>query len=283
MVDGMSGESHGGPRLSPGGQQFRSDDGSADAAVVAALAAYAAGEGSERAALTALAASRLLVPVVAMLGETDDTGADGLQGHAAGTACTDSTASTASTAEKDSEMALPTLIGHDGRAAIIAFTSLETLSRWRPDARPIPAEADRVWRAAIADECAVVIDVAGPVPLAVEGARLAALADGQPVPQPYEDPDIRAEIQKVIAAEPVISGVRLAPGNAIGNAIGNAPGNAIGNGGDSALMSDLSVELLTTPDAPGWEQAIRRVAEQISVRLARRLTRGIEISAASAG
>jgi len=234
-----------GPRLSPGGQQFRGDNGSADAGVAAALAAYAAGEGSERAALTALAASRLLVPVVAMLGETDERGA-----------------------EKDSEMALPTLIGRDGRAAIIAFTSLDALSRWRPEARPIPAEADRVWRAAVADGCAVVIDVAGPVPLAVEGARLAALANGQPVPEPYEDPDIRAEIQRIIAAEPVISGVRLASGSTIGD-------------GDSAFESDLSVELLTTPDAPGWEQAVRRAAEQISVRLARRLARGIEISAAS--
>jgi hypothetical protein len=230
-------------QLNPGGQNFRGDDGSADAGVAAALAAYQAGEASEHAALTALAAARLLVPVMAVLAEAGDDGADG--------------------AGKNSEMALPTLIGHDGRAAIIAFTSLDALSRWRPDARPVPAEADRVWRAAAADGCAVVIDVAGPVPLVVEGARLAALAAGQPVPEPHEDPDVHAEVEAVVAAESAIAGARLAPGGSAGG--------------------DLSVQLLVAADASGWEPAVARAAEGIAARLAGRLSRGIEISAAVAG
>ena len=80
-----------------------------------------------------------------------------------------------------------------------------------PNARPVPAEADRVCRAAVADGCAVVIDVAGPVPLAVEGTRLAALAAGQPVPPAHEDPDVRAEIEAAVAAEPVIAGFSPGP------------------------------------------------------------------------
>jgi hypothetical protein len=227
-------------QLNPGGQNFRGDDGSADAGVAAALAAYQAGEASEHAALTALAAARLLVPVMAVLAEAGDDGAG-----------------------KNSEMALPTLIGHDGRAAIIAFTSLDALSRWRPNARPIPAEADRVWRAAAADGCAVVIDVAGPVPFVLEGARLAALAAGQPVPEPHEDPDVHAEVEAVIAAESAIAGARLAPGGSAGG--------------------DLSVQFLLAADASGWEPAVARAAEGIAARLAGRLSRGIEISAAVAG
>ena len=127
----MSGHLNPGGHLDPGGQQFRGDRGVADPRVTAALAAYQAGLGSEQAALTALAAARLLVPVVAVL--TDGTATQG---------------------DKDSEMMLPTLIGRDGRAAVIAFTSLDALARWRPEARPVPAEADRVWRAAVADGCA---------------------------------------------------------------------------------------------------------------------------------
>src|SRR6516225_5251598 len=176
--------------LDPGGQQFRGDHGAADARVTAALAAYQAGQGSEQAALTALAATRLLVPVIAVL--------------AAGTAGREQ-------GDKDSEMVLPTLIGRDGRPAVLAFTSVDALARWRPQARPVPAEADRVWRAAVADGCAVVIDVAGPVPLAVEGARLAALAAGQPVPPPHEDPNVHAEVRAATAAEPAIAGFSLAP------------------------------------------------------------------------
>jgi hypothetical protein len=43
-----------------------------------------------------------------------------------------------------------------------------------------------------------VIDIAGPVPLIVEGARLAALAAGQPPPPAHEDPDVRAAVAEVI-------------------------------------------------------------------------------------
>ena len=89
------------------------------------------------------------------------------------------------------EMAFPTLIGRDGRPALLAFTSLDALIRWRPDARPVPAPAAQVWGTATGSQCAVVIDVAGPVPLAVDGARLHALANGEPPPAPQDDPDVR--------------------------------------------------------------------------------------------
>ena len=232
--------------LNPGGQQFHGDRGAADPRVTAALAAYQAGQGSEQAALTALAATRLLVPVLAVL-----------------------TNGTATQGDKDSEMMLPKLIGRDGRPAVIAFTSLDALARWRSEARPVPAEADRVWRAAVADGCAVVIDVAGPVPLAVEGARLAALAAGQPVPAPHEDPDVRAEVQAAIAAEPVISGFSLAPGR--------------DNGPDLAVTLHLA---RTGPAArPGrdqsWGPAVNRVAANLAARLGTRLRRGIEVIVAA--
>jgi hypothetical protein len=220
--------------LDPGGQQFRDDRGAADPRVAAALAAYQAGQGSERAALAALAGARLLVPVVATLA--------GGAGPAGG--------------DKDSEMALPTLIGNDGRPALLAFTGLDALARWRRDARPVPAEADRVWRAAVTEGCAVVIDVAGPVPLAVEGARLAALAEGRPVPPPHEDPDIRAEVRAAVKGEPGITAFMLAAGR------------------DG---TDLAVTLLLA--AGDTEPVLSRAANAIAARLAGRLRRGIEFSA----
>ena len=206
----------------------------------AALAAYHVGQGSEQAALDALAAARLLVPVIAEQSHKDQSHKDQSGG------------------DKDSEMVLPTLIGRDGRPAVLAFTGLDALARWRPDARPVPAEADRVWRAAVADGCAVVIDVAGPVPLAVEGARLAALAAGQPVPPPHEDLDVRAEVQAAVAAEPAIAGFSLAPGH---------PGAA-----------DLAITLHLAPrqDAD-LGSAVNRAAAGIATRLGARLRRGIEV------
>jgi hypothetical protein len=228
--------------LNPGGQQFRDDDGTADPHVTAALAAYYAGEGSEQAVLTALAAARLLVPVVAVLADGHAT-----QGHRA------------TEGDKNSEMVLPTLIGRDGRPAVLAFTGLDTLARWRPNARPVPAESDRVWRAAAADGCAVVIDVAGPVPLAVEGTRLAALAAGHPVPAAYEDGDVRAEVEAAIAAEPVIAGVSMAPSHQV----------------DLAVRLHLSADSRAGGD---WQPAVNHVAQSIAGRLAGRLRRGVEFS-----
>jgi hypothetical protein len=228
--------------LNPGGQQFRDDNGAADPRVRKALAAYVAGEGSEQAALTALSAARLLVPVVAVLAD----GSPPAQGDAHG--------------DKNSEMVLPTLIGQDGRPAVLAFTCVDALARWRRDARPVPAAADRVWRAAVADGCAVVIDVAGPVPLAVEGARLNALAGGQPVPPPYEDPDVRAEVEAAVAAEPAIAGFSLAASSA--------------DGTDLAIRLSLAVR--------DWEPVVDRAASSIAGRLAGRLRRGIEFSVAVA-
>ena len=229
--------------LNPGGRQFRDDDGAADPYVTAALAAYQAGQGSEQAALAALAAARLLVPVVAVLADGPAAGRD-----------------RAAAGDKNSEMVLPTLIGQDGRPALLAFTGLDALARWRPNARPVPAEADRVWRAAVADGCAVVIDVAGPVPLAVEGMRLAALAAGQPVPPAHEDADVRADVEAAIAAEPVVAGFSLAASHQV----------------------DLAVQLRLAADhwaAGDWQPAVSRVSSSIAARLAVRLRRGVEFSA----
>jgi SseB protein N-terminal domain len=242
--------------------------------VRAALDAYAAGRGSEHAALTALAASRLLVPVVALLTAGEPAGQDGPR------------------REKASEMALPTLIGADGRAALPAFTCLDSLIRWRADARPVPVPAAGVWQSAVqlaakgpvtesrgpfghrgvqggrppelAGASAVVIDVAGPVPFAVDGARLAALASGGPVPLPHEDPDVMALAHGVLAAEPAIAGFRLLPG---------------GHG------TDLTLCLVPGPAATQAQvrDAVERVSTSIMAGAEGRVRRGIEVALTGAG
>jgi SseB protein N-terminal domain len=165
--------------------RFPGDDGAAEPAVLAALAAYAAGQGSEHAALTALARSRLLVPVVAMpVGEQAEAGDQG--------------------GEKSTEMALPTMVAQDGSRAVLAFTCLDALQRWRSDARPVPVPAASAWLAGTQEADAVVIDVAGPVTFAVDGARLAALAAGRPVPLPHQDPDVLAALHVALEREPLI-------------------------------------------------------------------------------
>ena len=231
--------------LGGGKSPFHDDDGSADPRAAATLAAFGSGLGSEHAALTALAASRLLVPIVAAPPESAGQHGDPGAGPAG-----------ADGSDHGAEMSLPTLIGRDGRAAIPAFTSLDTLARWDPRARPVAALAELVWRAAVDSSSAVVVDVAGPVPLAVEGARLAALADGQPVPLPHQDPDVLDAVRAAANGEPAIAGLRLVAG------------------------TDLQVELTLADGcaAAAGEEAARRLGNDLMSQLGGRLRRGITIA-----
>lgn len=242
------------------GQHGPGDDGSVQPPVAAALAAYGNGQGSEHALLVALAASRLLVPVVAMLAP-QQAAPDGdtiMPRHR-----TVPGAGREPGQEKTSEMALPTVIGNDGRRALPAFSSLHTLARWRASARPVPVAASRVWQAAAAEASAVVIDIAGPVPVAVDGARLAALAAGRPVPPPHEDGDVVALAAAVLHTEPVISGFQLLPGQ----------------GG-----SDLSLVLTLAPgDAAARVQAVARAVTAIMAGAGGTLRRGVEVAVTQAG
>ena len=137
---------------------FAGDTGAPDPAVAEALASYAADPGEYVGALDAISRSRLLVPVVAVAEEVEIDEA-GLA-H-----------------DKSSEMAAVLLRGADGRLALLAFTSIEALQGWRPDARPVPVAARDAAQAALSEEAAVLlVDVAGPVKLVVQGEALDLLA-----------------------------------------------------------------------------------------------------------
>jgi hypothetical protein len=139
---------------------FAGDTGEAAPEVTAALAAYAREPSRYADALAALQDARLLVPVVAMLGEVeyDDAGL----AH-----------------DKTSDMATVLLTGRDGRTALLAFTGTAPLQAWNPEARPVPVAARLAARSAIQDGAdALVVDVAGPTTLAIEGDDLTGLAAG---------------------------------------------------------------------------------------------------------
>lgn len=173
---------------------FSDDDGSADPALAAALAGYARDRGTEPAVVAALRGARLLVPVVAVLGEAE-TGDDGLR------------------REKSSDMAVPTIQAPDGRRALPAFTSTESLARWRPDARPVAVPLPRAL-AALAHERAdtLLIDLAGPVTYELTGPALRAVALGPDRRDPLADPAVLAALRAAVAAEPGVVRAHLAAG-----------------------------------------------------------------------
>ncbi len=138
------------------------DDGGADQRLAQALASYGAGESDEGDVLLALSEARLIVPVTAMPVETV-VGADGL------------------TRDKTVEMALPVMIGTDGRRALPAFTSLAAMAAWDPAARPVPVATQRAALGAVQENCSfLVIDPAGPVTWVADRAQVEMLARERP-------------------------------------------------------------------------------------------------------
>lgn len=133
---------------------FADDDGSAAPGVVAALRDVAAGASPE-VALAALCDARVLVPVVATPGE-------------------------ATPGEAGADMSAVLLTGRDGRRGLLAFTELAALQAWDADARPVPVSTRQAAQAALAEGAeALVVDVAGPVQVPLEGDALRRVADGQ--------------------------------------------------------------------------------------------------------
>lgn len=245
--------------IAGGDPSFRKDDGSAHQGVTAALADFAAGQGTEHAVMTALADSRLLVPVVAVLADQLEQSPPGPTGP--GGRLGPASARSPIQDEKASEMAMPTLIGLDGRRAVPAFTSLDSMGRWQSDARPVPVTARAVWQSACADSSAVVIDVAGPVPFAVEGARLAALARGEAAPLPFADPDVQEIVAEVLASQLDVASFELQPDD---------------------CGRDLAIVLVLTPEtAADGDHAVAQlgadIADAVMARLSGRLRRGVAI------
>jgi hypothetical protein len=111
------------------------DRGGADPGLMAALAG-----GDVGAIRAALLVARVLVPIVA-LGEEST----------------------------EAEMAVPRLVGADGRHALPVFSSYDSLRAWRADARPVPMPGEQAVVAALGEGyAALVLDVAGPIPHTVE-------------------------------------------------------------------------------------------------------------------
>jgi hypothetical protein len=258
--------------LTAGDARYRHDNGTADPAVAAALTAYAAGTGSEHAVLAALADARLLVPVVAVRGDELDEPGDlddpaGPGSTAAGPARSAGDLASRVTlgprglpvhGEKVSDVAMPSIIGRDGRRALPAFTSVEAVRNWQPTARPVPVPASDVWQAAVDEDCAVVIDIAGPVSLVVEGARLAALAAGAQAPAMHADPDVWQLV--AAAAAEVAPGIRVR--------LGPAPDGL-----------DFTLELAPPAGAtrPVPEHAASQIADAALARLAGRVRAGVAV------
>lgn len=141
---------------------FPADDGTADPTLLAVLEAHGRGHTELERAYGTLLNARVLAPIVAVLGEAEDVQiADGRTLKS----------------DKNSDMALVTLIAPDGTRALPVFTSVAALTAWNPQARPMPVAFPHACAAAQAEKADVVlVDLGQPSYLEVEPAAVRAFA-----------------------------------------------------------------------------------------------------------
>lgn len=182
-----AGISFGGRELT--GTGFGGDTGAADPTLAAALA----DPGDERALMAAICAARLLVPIVAEPVSVEDSGEH--------------------LVEKQTDMAAVTLVAPDGARALPVFTSMDAISAWDAQARPVPVTAARAAQAAVSERCdVIVVDVAGQQPLALRPSMVWALAQQREWLPAHEDPTVARAVAKVLQDQPDVVAHALTAG-----------------------------------------------------------------------
>ena len=186
-----------GRTLQPTG--FEGDDGSADAALTRALNAHHHGELDRYALYPLLAGKRVLAPIVAILGESEQAGI-GVGG-------------TELRRDKDSDMALVTLVAADGTKAVPVFTSTDKLGVWGatagfPTARPVPVSIEKAAAAALQEHADVLLlDLGTDEQFELTGTALRAFASGRVPASPDTDPDVVAALLAVLRSVPEVADV----------------------------------------------------------------------------
>jgi hypothetical protein len=173
---------------------FEDDDGAADAGYVAAIAALRNGSGDEAAVIASLSTARVFIPIIAQLAEESE-GADGL------------------VSDKQADMALVMLKAADGRTAMPAFTSAESLAGWHPDARPVAVYAARAALSAVSEQAELlVLDPGSDVTFVVRRPALWALAQQRTWLPSYVDGEVAGAVAQAAAGFPAVRNVALLPG-----------------------------------------------------------------------
>ncbi|WP_167051409.1 SseB family protein [Salinibacterium sp. ZJ77] len=182
------------------GRQFQpnpsaGDDGSAPAKLIEAIRGFHAGELGVADVIQALHHERLLVPLIA---EAGDVGI-GPYGQKV---------------DKTQELSVVTVAGPDGRAVLPAFTSVDAMQRWRPEARPVPIQAPKVALGAGGEGTPLIIlDPGSETQFVVRRPAFRALATGEPWTPAFDDVEVASAFGAAVADEPAVQAVGIAPGD----------------------------------------------------------------------
>ena len=148
------------------------------------------------AVLSALADARVLIPLVAEAGQRGVTDSGAI-------------------VEKSQELAVVHVEAPDGRAVSPIFSDVEALSRWNPEARPIPVAAQQAAVAAAKDGLALmVLDPGSDASLTLRRGAIRALATGERYVPAWEDAEVLEALRGAFGAEDSFAKIEsLRPGD----------------------------------------------------------------------
>lgn len=209
--------------------RFADDDGRPDPRVLGAL-----DSADETALMTVLAGSRLLTPVVALPEDAEYVRCSGhgdghVDGHHHGhhhgdghdRAHPHGDGHRQHRGDDDQhghlgsapQHASVTILGRDGRRAMLAFSGLPALHAWDAAARPIPDTAMSTARTALEDGCeALILDRGSAHERVLRSSMLWALAMGRAWLPAHLDPVVEQAVAAAAAVEPRILHASLADG-----------------------------------------------------------------------
>ena len=93
------------------------------------------------------------------------------------------------------------------------FSSVATLARWDPRARPVPVEGPRAAAVAQAEGAHdLVVDLAGPVTVVLGAREVRALLRPTPTVPAYVDEELGRALRGALGHEPALSAAWIGPG-----------------------------------------------------------------------
>lgn len=173
------------------------DDGSAPAQLAGAIERFRIGDASQSEVVDAFRTSRLLIPLLSELGDGGtEVGEHGLS------------------VEKSQELSIVTVEGPDGRRVLPVFSSVDTMARWNPTARPVPADGVRVALSAADDGTElVVLDPGSPSEFVLRRPAVWAVAQSQPWVAAFEAAAVAEAMRRSIETELAVIDVSLESGD----------------------------------------------------------------------
>ena len=182
---------------------FADDDGKAPAGLIEVIKKFRAGQVGAEDVVDQIRVSRLLVPLLAKLGESEE----GSHGHKV---------------DKSAELSIVTVKSPDDQDSFVVFSSVESMTLWNKESRPVPTDAIRVSLAAASQmSTRVVLDPGSESEFVIRRPAIAKIAQSLPWMPPEKNPEVLKVLKESIAGEELVVDVDAAtadPGSRLAGA-----------------------------------------------------------------